>query len=412
MNRKYILIISAAVLLGILLVVLLSRNTQPSFDGRISLSRHSKAPYGAHVAYDMLSFEFPKATISVNTTSILQWDSSQYNAGKQALIILDNYFDPSEEDLDYLTGFIQKGNKVIISALEMNSAAQQFFQVEQVPIYSDNDFYQYMTLNISHDFSTMFDTTFFHGDTAIYSFPGANYANRFDSLNYNFAYGLALNADSSWNMVGMDSHSGSFYIHAAPIAFTNFFLLYRNNYRYYQQLLSLIPPDTRKIYWDEYFIRNKASSKKQDDSKGLLTTFLANEPFAWAFWSSLVLLTLYLLTSARRKQRELPVHAPPVNDSLDFVKTVGNLYFEKGDNKDLVNKLTAIFLEQLRSRYMLSTSLLNEDFEKQLSQRSGIPLKEVSDVIGRVNAIQQEHAVTNTALAAFYSMINQFLKKI
>ena len=64
----------------------------------------------------------------------------------------------------------------------------------------------------------------------------------------------------------------------------------------------------------------------------------------------------------RRKQRYIPVVAKPKNDSLDFVKTIGRLYYDKGDHKNLSRKMGAFFLEHVRSRYKLPTGTLNEEF--------------------------------------------------
>lgn len=411
MSRKQKSILILVLLLVGILVTVMVRNAKPRFDGRITLNRYSKAPYATYIAYNMLPVEFPQAEIKVNWKPLSDWDKEFSDSGKKALIIIDNYFDPTEFEMDQLASFVYNGNNVLISAVQMNSIAQRYFQVEEPSLYARHTLIRYGPLSVNDDFGVMVDTTrFTSGKT--YRYPGAAYANDFSYINEQFAYRLGYNADSSLNFFGVDSEAGSFYVHSAPIAFTNFFLLYRDNYAYYRSILSLLPPDTEKIYWDEYFIRNKSATQSANNSRSLFSVFLEYDSFAWAFWTAILLIILYLLTASRRRQRELPEHTPPVNDSLDFVSTVGNLYFEKGDNKDMADKLIFLFLEQLRSRYLLSTTVLDAAFEQKLRVRSGLTEQEVHGLVVMIQHMQTKNNVTDAELSAFYSSLHQFSQKI
>lgn len=411
MSRKQKAILILVVLLVGILVTMMVRQSKPRFDGRITLDRTSKAPYATYVAYQMLQTEFPNTEVKVNWKPLSDWDGEYFDSGKQALIIIDNYFDPSAFEMDQLASFVERGNKVLISAMQMNSVAKKYFQVAAPNIYSINGNLRYGPLSVSEDFGVMMDTTHFTSGR-IYRYPGAPYANFFSNINEQYAYKLGYNHDRTLNFFGLDTNEGSFYIHAAPIAFTNFFLLYRDNYEYYRSVLSLLPPDTKKIYWDEYFIRNKSTTQSSNNSRSLFSVFLEYESFAWAFWTALLLIIVYLLTASRRRQRELPEHTPPVNDSLDFVSTVGNLYFEKGDNKNMSDKLIFLFLEQVRSRYLLSTKVLDTAFEQQLRVRSGLTEQEVHGLVVMIQQMQAKLTVTDAELSAFYSSLHQFSQKI
>lgn len=400
------------VLVGVLVIVLLlqfSHNSKPSFDGRFTLDRKAKTPYGTYVANEIIKEEFLSAQVKVNKQPLYDWNGAQFDSGGQALIIVDNYFDPTENELDHLTAFAQKGNIVLISALEMSATAQKFFHLSQPSIYQYYSSYRFNTLFPDQAFGVYLDTAVFASKETYY-YPGAKYGNKFSTSNPTFTYPLGYNEDSTLNMVAIDSKSGSLYLHAAPAVFTNFFLLYRDNHTYFRQLLSLIPPETKLIHWDEYFLRNQNQSGQK--GKGILSVFFEYSSFRWAFWAVLGLIGIFLITEVQRRQRLLPVKTKPLNESLDFVETIGNLYFEKGDNKNIADKLTKLFLEQVRSKYAMATSSLDPVFIKTLSIKSGIPLIEVESVINRVKDLHLMQQVDDITLKEYYFLLDHFLRKI
>jgi len=84
-----------------------------------------------------------------------------------------------------------------------------------------------------------------------------------------------------------------------------------------------------------------------------------------------ILFALIYLFDSKRKQRVIPPVKPLANASLDFVKTVGRLYFQQKNNRDLVEKLQVQFADHLRSRYNIQVGLAQSNFAKHLSYRTG-----------------------------------------
>ena len=76
----------------------------------------------------------------------------------------------------------------------------------------------------------------FHKQTAAFTFP------------------LGYSSEKYPNLIAVNSIKGTFFLHTAPIAFTNFFLLYENNRQYFEKLMSLLPADAKKVVWDEYYL--------------------------------------------------------------------------------------------------------------------------------------------------------------
>jgi len=112
----------------------------------------------------------------------------------------------------------------------------------------------------------------------------------------------------------------------------------------------------------------------------------------------------------RRKQRIIPVISKPRNDSLDFVKTIGRLYHDKGDHKNLVRKMSAYFLEHVRSRYKLATSNLDDEFVKNLHGKTGVNEEEIAEIIQYINSIDTMVEMSDKQLATFHKKLEAFYR--
>jgi hypothetical protein len=380
------------------------------FDDTITLNRNDKIPYGTYVAYHLLQQQFPNARIETNKYAPPQWKNLTSDSAKQVLLIVAKTFDPSEEDLDYLTGFVQKGNYVFISALQITRNAAKFFRLRS----SEHFNYYGLALGVHHPFDP-FDSTTVKLDSAVfedpfaYNYPGADFTNGFASTDSSFTYALGYSSKKRQNLVAINSMKGTFFIHSAPIAFTNFFLLYENNRQYFEKLMNLLPKDAKKIVWDDYYLQHYYNENPQQ-SQGILSVILKYDNFKWAFWVTLLLLSLFLITEIKRRQRLIPEYAKPKNDSLEFVTTIGKLYYEKGDHKNLADKLTQYFLDHVRNYYKISTTELNSSFEQQLAIRSNKDINEIKAITETMHMINLSNAITQKQLMDYYELLENFYK--
>jgi len=410
--KRWLPYIAGAVLLAALITLLFLHKEPRKFDGRITFNPKDKIPYGTYAAYHLLSQQFPGASIEVNGYAPEDWQNLSYDSAGQALLIINSYFDPTISDLNALNSFVKEGNYVFISCLQMNDAARAFFKVEQEDIYNP------FTIKNDYGIINMYDSFAVKLDSHTYSmplqfvYPGVSYNNRFTKYDSLFTYPLGYNADDNMpNLLAINAKKGSIFLHTAPITFTNFFLLYNNNHQYYERLMSLFPANTRKIVWDEYFLLNKQSKDTNEDEKGLLSVLLSHKNFYVAFWMLMVLLALYFFTEVKRRQRLIPEYSKPANDSLEFVTTIGKLYYEKGDHKNLADKLTLFFLDYVRNKHKLSTNELDDAFVQRLSLKTGIPVEELSKLIDTLNAIKASDRINEQQLLKYYQQLELFYSK-
>lgn len=380
------------------------------FNDTITLRRNDKIPYGTYASYKLLQKEFPHAVIETNRYPPAGWKNLSNDSTKQVLLIVTKSFDPSESDLDYLTGFVQKGNYVFISTSQLTRNAAKFFKLRTKQHYN----YYAIGLHLHHEFDP-FDTTAVILDTAsfqqpyFYQYPGADFTNQFSSIDSNFSYPLGYSKDTNLNIIAINSLNGTFFIHSAPVAFTNFFLLYKNNREYFEKLMALLPADAKKIVWDEYYLNQNFNNVSQP-KQGLLTVILKIENFQWTFWVAMLLLGLYLLTEIKRKQRIIPNYEKPKNDSLEFVTTIGKLYYEKADHKNLAEKLSLYFLDYVRNQYKISTAEINDSFVQQLAVKSGKDVNDIQSITEMMHKINLSETITQKQLMDYYEKLEHFYK--
>ncbi len=397
------MLVGVAVVLALIFVPI---KKEKRFDARITLNTKDKIPFGTNVSYSLLSKLFPTAKVSVNKDEPGSWKKLDEDTNKQVLIIVAKNFAPTEDELDYIIGFAQKGNYVFISAINYNSLAGEVFKIRQE---FNNDYPFILNNDVTgiDSFFVKFDSSTFHQPLS-FSCPGYSYDNSFTEYDSSFTYPLGYSMKGSPNLLAMHTIDGTIYLHSAPLTFSNLFVLYKNNYKYLEQIASLVPVKPTQVVWDEYYLY----SRKRNDTKpeGLLSIMLAYPNFKWAFWITLIVLGIYVITESKRKQRQIPEYKKPANEHMEFIYTVGKLYFEKGDHLNLAAKMTQFFLEHIRSKYKISTAYINADFSTVLSMKTGITKEEADSIVHYIQQTQMG-SINQDDLQHFYNHLENFYKK-
>ncbi len=411
--KKWLLYTAGAVLLAALIALLLLHKEERRFDGRITLHPKDKIPYGTYAAYHLLQHQFPKANIEISSYAPGMEETLSYDSAGQVLLVVNSYFNPTQSELENMALFAQKGNYVFISCLQMNEAACFFFKVTQENVYNpfaiQND---YGVINMYDSFAVKLDNRTYTSPVQ-FVYPGISYNNQFTHYDSVYTYALGYNGeDDTPNLLAINTGKGAFFLHSAPITFTNFFVLYNDNHQYYEKLMSLFPANTKKIVWDQYYLLYKQKKKgNKDEEKGLLSVLLSHQNFYIAFWLGMGLLALYFITEVKRRQRLIPGYSRPANDSLEFVTTIGKLYYERGDHKNLAEKLTLYFLDYVRNKYKLPTHELNATFVERLALKTGISTDELSKLADALVTIKLSNRISGQQLLQYHQQLENFYSK-
>jgi hypothetical protein len=181
--------------------------------------------------------------------------------------------------------------------------------------------------------------------------------------------------------------------------------------RYFEQVLSVIPKEVNKISWNEYYLSkpgNSRNTNNQQKQPSFLRVLMQEPAFAWALWVAVFTILLYALMEMRRKQRFIPAYAKPQNDSLDFIKTIGRLYYDRKDHHNLARKMSVYFLEHVRASYKLATHTLDDKFVQSLHYKSGYSLEKIASIVQFINHLENTSTVTEAQLASYHKQLENF----
>jgi len=407
--KKILPYILLMIILGGIIMLIVSDSSEKRqrryFNHRISLRKEHKIPYGLYVAYHSLSRLFPFASVYGSRQAPGRWDSISALEKNQALIIITDRFSPDEEEMKKLVDFAAAGNFIFISARSLSYSAESVFHCS---VFEKADWWTEDSLNVQ------LENPPFHLPLR-FSYPGMQFSSFLEDYDTLITGVMGKNDYNRAVFTHYRTGEGSIYLHLAPLAFSNYFLLHKENVRYYENVISLIPRHVTSVVWDEYYMNKplsvwNESGEENQKRRNWWSVMMSIPALKAALWTGIVTLLIYLLLGMRRKQRVIPVMEKPKNDSLDFVKTIGRLYFDKNDHADLCIKMSTYFLEHVRSRYRLATSNLNGEFVKALHYKSGYPEQELGQIISFIQQLTAGRQVSDEQLAAYYKKLESFYK--
>lgn len=381
---------------------------------RVTLWRKDKIPYGSYYAFEELSKVFPDAEIMIDKDggkkknffgergSPLSNKILEHN-GKVATIIVTPTIDVQNDELQQMLHFVYNGNKLFLSAFEFSPILLDTLNLSTHYYRSTNNSRDSLTISIQHPLT---------GDKKSFTYPGKAYDNFFSAIDSGYTTVLGWNEQGQPNFIRISYDSGgAIYIHLAPMAFTNFFLLHSRNKDYYDQVFSNIPANTELVTWGEYF-RNRSDNSNTSSTSRIFSWMMKQPALAMGLWLLLLLFVLLFIFESKRKQRLIPVRPPLKNTSLDFVKTIGRLYFQRRDNRNLAAKMTAHFQDFVRTRFSIPTSKMDESFEKNLAYKTGIDSGIISDIVYQARYLADQSSVTDNELLLFNKQLQNFYKQV
>ncbi len=386
---KYILYISAA--FGLFVAVKLLGPKQ--YNWTVTYSHQDKNPYGAYALNALLGSIFPAGKVNHSYKTIYEINDS-LKAGSNILIISSN-FSAGKEDTDVLLRHVGSGASVLI-------AAQYFWGhfADTLSVETYDYFFKGGDIFTKADSATLkFSNP--HLDTAREFYYRRdnihNYFSRFDTTRTTV---VAKNDRDMPVAIRVKWGKGSFILASTPMIFTNIHLLSRNNHELAAGLLSHMPDAA--VEWTEFYHVGRMEIGTP------LRFILSTEPLRWAYYILIVSILLFMLFELKRKQRIIPVIAPLENTTLEFVTTIGNLFYQQSEHKNIAEKKIQFLLEHIRTTYWLNTGKLDEEFVQTLSRKSGRPADVIADLVRWVVAIQAKEKITADELFALNEKMEQF----
>lgn len=374
-------------------------------DWKATFYENDKNPYGDYVLYKLLPELFPNQTIEKKQRTLYEeldyysFDDQQNNEGNYVMI--SNNLNISEYDLNALLQYVQVGNTVFMAARNFSNQLTDTLKFDLKHSYYDTEFTSEdfniqqgdeLSLNFVNPTLKRKDNFYFKKGTIL------NYINKIDSTTTTI---LGLNSLNQITYVKIKYGYGNILVSTTPLAFTNYNMLYRGNEAYIERAFSYLPQ--KSMYWDSYY---KPFNNQMRE--GELSFIMNQAPLKWAWYLTIFSAILYVIFNMRRVQRIIPILEPAKNSTLEFVRTVSQLYYQRGNHKDIVRKKIHFFYDYIRSYYYLNPNQQDDLFFRKLAGKTGQTEKEVYDFFNYLSAFSDRGACSEQDLKLLNQRLNEF----
>lgn len=365
-----------AVLVFILALILLSDHNQPKpIDWRPTYSVNDKIPYGLYVFDKEINAFFKHQKVErISTVTPYQFLDSQYSEDslvenykiKGNIISISETNTIDDQSIKEIFYFVSHGNSAFLS---MKTFPQYLLDSLKIEVKSD---FQYAG-------SILVWTTNKKLKTKKYNFPQQveDYFSKIDTLNATVLGYQGTKNQKHINYIKVPYRNGYFYLHTQPVAFTNFNMLKADHYQYVESVLSYLPKGD--VFW---FTKGQNGESISDSP---LRYILSQPALKWAWYFFLLGMFIFIIFNAKRKQRIVPILKPLPNLTVEFTKTIGNLYYQEGDHNNIIDKKIIYFLEKIRTEYLIDTTRLDDVFIQKLHHKTGKNQADIQELVFLIN---------------------------
>ncbi len=440
-----------AMLVLFVLFCLLQVNLPKKFVWSPTFSHVDKQPFGCFVFDSVLTQSLPNG-YHVTKKTFFQLDQEHAKEKISVLMVVDQH-NLKQLDVKYLCNIARRGGKVMVVAsssfddgrnadtVVVDELERTFkVRIEDGMYFSlrgilaglkahDNDMYDTIYWNNRETmyaaqpyrmFYNMVGGTLFVDSVPkvkrlAYTLSTAGYDYKHDSLYVGDFTGFDTIVDEKERIERIDTFAikkvptavsvpygkGEVIFVSSPLLFTNYGMLEGNTSVYIFRLMSYLAD--LPVYRTEAYVKTDAMLVAEQSP---FREFIKRPPLRWALYLALLGVVLFMIFTARRRQRVIPIMSKPANRSLEFIQLIGTLYYQRKDHVDLVRKKFKLFAEELRKTAGVDISDVNtDDREYQLlAEKTGMNSDRLKKVIRQIRLVL--HSEGNISVEEMRSLID------
>lgn len=440
-----------AMLVLFVLFCLLQVNLPKKFVWSPTFSHVDKQPLGCFVFDSVLTQSLPNG-YHVTKKTFFQLDQEHAKEKISVLMVVDQQ-NLKQLDVKYLCNIARRGGKVMVVAssslddgrnadtLVVNELERTFkVKIEDGMYFSlrgilnglrahDNDMYDTIYWNNRETmyaaqsyrmFYNMVGGTLFVDSVPkvkklAYTLSTAGYDYKYDSLYVGDFTRFDTIVDKKERIERIDTFAikkipaavsvpygkGEVIFVSSPLLFTNYGMLEGNTFVYIFRLMSYLAD--LPVYRTEAYVKTDAMLVAEQSP---FREFIKRPPLRWALYLALLGVVLFMIFTARRRQRVIPIMSKPANRSLEFIQLIGTLYYQRKDHVDLVRKKFKLFAEELRKTAGVDISDVNTDDSEYLllAEKTGMNSDRLKKVIRQIRLVL--HSEGNISVEEMRSLID------
>jgi hypothetical protein len=135
---------------------------------------------------------------------------------------------------------------------------------------------------------------------------------------------------------------------------------------------------------------------------------LNTKELKWAYYIMLIGVVIYIIFEGKRKQRAIPVVNPLTNKTLDFTRTIANMYYENEKHHEIAQHKIQHFLEYIRVHLHIHTDPIDDKFLNEIAVKSNNSLEDTRVLFKTIEAINNTTQIDAKTLERLNTLIDTF----
>lgn len=375
-----------------------------------NFSIDSKDPFGIYIFHQEVKSLFHECGVENLTVYFDDFyedaKMDKWYMFQQAYIsIRDKNYSFDNENFDKLIDYVEAGNIVFLAYNEYDNKLCELLEIEttnkdSARTFSSNMKYLEGLLTLkSTDKTYEYDRNLrFH------------YISDYNPETTQVLGSIERDGESFPCFIKIKFKNGYIFIHTQPIVFTNYYLLKRANKRYVERVFSMVNYRF-KTFWDGS-PKYKRNRDQENEPPSALSFFMNHTALRWSLLTGLFGIIAFILVNMRRKQRPIPKIEPLKNTTVEFTRTMANLYQKENKPKVLIDKKISFFLHAVRQQYLLDTNQLDQPFIEKLAAKSGNNIEQTSILIKAISRLKEVKVCDEDELIRLNKLIENFFEQL
>ena len=433
-----------------LLAVAIAIYTWPKNESWYLTLRENDNPYDVNFFYELI--EESNEVIKISNIDDFYDKSLNQKDTNSNLLKIDYSLDLDSADVEDLLTYVEKGNKAFIIAkyppklllarlYYSEERMAGLYRVKNLPNYwewedetLDYDSLQQASHEIEKDLTQFFSTSQFETidtiptqfkeqETNLHYKISDDEAYRFSYTHFDFSDSLNFKRQPLGtireyeNFFKVQVGEGAIYFHSTPMAFTNYHLYREETFNYCRAFVNEFNSGNVNIdnfyhYYRQDFNNNYRNSRNPNLPSSPLAFILSIAALKWAWYLALVGLLGFVIFRSKRNQRIIPVIAPIKNNSLEFSKTVGRLFYKERNHKRMAQEVCQFFFNFLRKRYHINTKNFDDLAKSRLLKLFPKETRRINIIAHlSVKSFKKRSEITQSELEDLYEATRYFILK-
>lgn len=388
-------ILFALISLLILGVLLLIHASPPPIDWSPSYEQNDSRPFGAKVFYDLL--RACDSTWQDIYRPPFEWiDEAPTQA---TYVFINQYFDTDPDECEKLLDWVESGGHLFISAADFPDILEDSLGISTKIFPEDFTLERTSKLSLEQPMHLPDSILFEEFNLGVYFKWG-------DSIQVSTLGKIQSTAASDTlgarpNFIQISMGKGLVTLHAFPEAFTNYFLLDKENKVYTEQVLGTWDLE-QAVFLDQYVKIGKNTSLSP------LYLILGNKYLKAAYFSAWILLALWVIFEGKRRQKAIRVIQPPKNQSLEFAKTIAAMYLKQPNMTEIGHLQIKLFWDYCRTHFYLQIEENKMEAIDLLSQKSGVDLELTKAIVRQLTELEKRENLGQEDIQHIHQTIEKF----